>query len=92
MTPKKETNVNVTRQSKQVLNIRGFTVVLKQSGGFKSAGIYVGMAGRRANGSPIPKYIVTVRDWNDLRLLKSLIEDKEALDEIIKVFEKFLSE
>jgi len=67
------------------VNVRGYTVVLKKTGNIKFAGIYSGMMGR------IPKYVVQVKDFNDLILLKALINDKDALNEVLKTVEKFMT-
>jgi len=71
-------------QLKQVLNVRGYTVVLKKTGNIKTAGVYSGMMGR------IPKYVIQIKDFNDLVLLKALANDKDALKEIIETIEKFI--
>jgi len=72
-------------QAKQVISVRGYTVVLKKTGNIKFAGIYSGMMGR------IPKYVIQIKDFNDLILLKALINDKDALKEVLETIEKFLT-
>jgi len=73
---------------KQVLNVKGYTLVLKETrkggGVFKFAGVYTGMT------KIAPKYIIQVRDVNDLMILKGLLADKDAIDEILKHIEKFI--
>ena len=71
-------------QVKQVLNVKGYTVILKKVKGVKFAGVYSGMMGKWA------KYPLQVRDFNDLVLLKALLNDQEALKEILETIEKFL--
>ena len=72
-------------QAKQILTIKGYTLVLKKTGNIPFAGVYSGMLGR------IPKYVIQVKDFNDLVLLKALANDQEALKEIIDTVERFLT-
>jgi len=78
------TQKSTSQKTKQIVSVRGLTVVLKQDRGFKFAGVYTGLIGR------VPKYLIQVRDANDLTILKAIFSDKNTQEELVKVLEKFI--